>query len=222
MTTQSTLRGAARLSPAYVEVLLAVAGHDFYNDCDFCAIARGESLAPENMELMGDNGVLVVPALGPLEVGHTMLLTRGHYMSFASAPSEVRLAAVGAIRRLEALMGVLLLAEHGMTSSEAAGGCITHAHMNLVPIGTAPPLNLMLEALGTATLDKLGRFNDIPYLSIGTSATSSLTIYDALGLKSQYFRRIYCGSKLRSDWDWILYPKHDLVKETISRVLSRP
>ncbi len=144
--------------------------------CVFCEALTNRKSALENTELLGSQHFVVIPALGPLTVGHAMIVSRKHYPSLASLGatglSEYQDLVNQLRRSAPSLLGSSLEAEHGGTHLDPAGACIAHAHINLVPSSDhlADMLDGKLEPIsGVATLMELGNLAE-PYVCFGRPA----------------------------------------------------
>lgn len=113
------------------------------DDCALCrALGRDTCLAdsfprPENTPLMVTEQFVVIPCIGPLAIGHVMVVSRKHFPSLAAmGPNAVREydTIVAAVKGMDAYQGTNLLeAEHGATESDSGGACVSHTHLQLIP-----------------------------------------------------------------------------------------
>lgn len=126
--------------------------HGYDDDCAFCTAFRFGPTHPNsvylddatarhaNWTIFEDPNVVVLPTIGPVAPGHTMVLAREHYLSFAHvSPDLARYAESVAITlsgKLSAEFGDVIWFEHGPMSEKATGGsCTSHAHLHCVPVG---------------------------------------------------------------------------------------
>jgi hypothetical protein len=127
------------------------------------------------------------------------------------------LALIESLREKCAVLGLdLLEAEHGATATDAAGGCIAHAHINVIPglgsfsgtfDGNLPRLDL------TPPLTSLASTRD-SYILMKNER--DMAVYEAVGVPSQLIRRAIRRGLGHEDWDWAVFPRLDLVDETIN------
>jgi diadenosine tetraphosphate (Ap4A) HIT family hydrolase len=191
--------------------------------CVFCqAIAGYKPVASVdyNACLTSSERFVVLPALGPLRRGHVLVVSRVHAPSLAStgrdAIAEYAELVETVAQGRQTLGGEFLEAEHGATSTAAAGGCIVHAHVNLIPgaselhdvlVDSLPSLDVSPPITNLASVNK-------PYIMLKNR--THLSVYDATNAPSQLIRRYVCKSLGREDeWDWALFPRLELIAETI-------
>lgn len=189
--------------------------------CALCvAVAdatRHEEPFLHNRKLFETPRFVVLPSLGPLVVGHVMVVSKAHCHSLASMGHE-------AVEEYEALASRLrtapfltdgnpLEAEHGSTLDDKAGACVIHTHVHWVP-GMGGFLQEFRDQL--PLLSERGLLNvpvDMPYIFARARAESIL--FQAKGLPSQTIRRILCGVLDRDDIDWTQAPRLDWIEETV-------
>jgi hypothetical protein len=109
----------------------------------------------------------------------------------------------------------MLQAEHGASSNESGGACITHVHINVIPglshlasifNGILPPLELDYDLL---TFDSVSP----PYILLRGSKDAYL--HRANNVPSQLIRRVLFERMGRDDWDWAVHPNLKVITETI-------
>ena len=102
-------------------------------DCIFCKIVRGEIPSAKVLE---NEKVLAFLDINPVSKGHTLVIPRAHYPTYAEMPVDV-LAALGealqkigtAVKSQLNFAGFNILLNNG----RAAGQLIDHSHFHLVP-----------------------------------------------------------------------------------------
>jgi ATP adenylyltransferase len=188
--------------------------------CALCiALAQSAEARPLCDTILFESGqFIVMPALGALTVGHVMLVSRAHVTSLAAmGPSGV--AEYLDLRRKTSLVSgcvteSLLAAEHGGTTGGSAGGCIDHAHINLMPglgnLGDALDGVLPLLASLRSPQDLVGL--EIPHIWVHARRFRT---YDASEAASQLIRRSLCARLDRDDWDWELFRNEPVVASTV-------
>jgi diadenosine tetraphosphate (Ap4A) HIT family hydrolase len=169
--------------------------------------------------LLAGGDFIVIPAVGPLSLGHVMIVSRTHLpnlgaMSRESIAEYEKL--VGAVcSRLGVPRHTVLEAEHGSHVDDAGGACISHVHVNVIPemaqyaemfTHVLPPLPVRHDL--TDLLDKKA-----PYILLRNSESAKL--HDATGVPSQLIRRRIFELLGRDDWDWGAYPAIGLIERTI-------
>ncbi len=168
----------------------------------------------QNFVLETDNFVLL-PDISPIVPGHSLLITRRHFSSFARVPQSYVDELRHFIRRCRALSlahhSDLVLFEHGSSDSEMrSGACIHHAHIHLLPVAV-PALDWMREH---GRVRKLGdemqfEFDDrdslTDYLAFrdGSDQTYILSEFDRRP-PCQFIRRRIAEHLDLGEWHWDL------------------
>jgi diadenosine tetraphosphate (Ap4A) HIT family hydrolase len=165
-----------------------------------------------NAILGGRGNFLIVPALGPLVVGHVLVISAIHTegLRYLSAEIQQRYESLsGEIRAYCSRLGDNVLeAEHGAHEGSVRGPCIRHTHIHIMP-GLGDVAGIFddrndLEAIRSNASSRLG-----PYLWIRNGTRE--TVYDASRAIGQEIRRTV-GQKLGlDDWDWVVNPKAELI-----------
>jgi len=117
-------------------------------ECIFCKIVRGEAPAHRVYE---DADTLVFMDLFPVTDGHTLVITKAHWVD-VFATSEDGLAAVArtahraaqALRRVLNPDGLMVFQLNG----QAAGQTVFHYHLHLMPRAPGEPLQLHTRVPG--------------------------------------------------------------------------
>jgi len=172
-----------------------------------------------NRHLAATDRFVVVPALGPLAVGHLLVVGMRHIPSLADegepAIEEYEQFVAGIREGFRSRGHSLLEFEHGAKGSESGGGCIVHTHVNLLP-DAEDHLEVLTPILGPPR--RLRRLADLaqvdhPYVLVRSAAAS--IIYRAEDIVSQLMRREICRARGEDDWDWAVSQRFDLVEATI-------
>ncbi|EME57653.1 HIT family protein [Amycolatopsis decaplanina] len=216
----------------------ATAGYDA--NCSFCAeFERGAAdsrsaarslVTPSRPErvIWSDDDLVVVPTLGPVAKGHVMVLTREHYLSYAHVPrglaERAEALAETVCRRISGL-GTPIMFEHGPMSEGATGGaCTDHAHLHCVPMGEVDLKAGIDERLTGRRISSLVELADQrrrrqPYIYYRSGSGVSW-LYDVdVDLPCQFLRRL-ANAALgdHEEWDWLTFPKLDLVYATLDEI----
>jgi diadenosine tetraphosphate (Ap4A) HIT family hydrolase len=169
-----------------------------------------------NTLLGGSGNFLIVPALGPLVVGHVLLITDRHTPGLQYLPAKIQRdygLLAQKLREYCARFGdTVLEAEHGAPDGSIRGACIRHTHVHFLP------------GLGNAarTFDSKSELEDIhgkdlnptgPYLWINNG--NNTRVYDASRAMGQEIRRTIGQYLAIDDWDWAVAPKTALIALTI-------
>ncbi|MGA7578811.1 MAG: HIT domain-containing protein [Desulfobaccales bacterium] len=193
------------------------------NNCPLCSVLKSsgsvKSAESCNTILLESNKFVVLSSIGPLTIGHVMVVSRGHYDSLSSMGIE-------SIREYEDLYETISLTsfyknkgilevEHGATEDYCAGACVTHTHIHLIP-SLSNYDNIFEGILARIPLNKLTDLSRIrkPYLLIRATGRP-IRLYEAFDLPCQAIRRALCRVLGRDDWDWKIYPHYDLIDRTI-------
>jgi diadenosine tetraphosphate (Ap4A) HIT family hydrolase len=187
-------------------------------DCPFCEEMRDAEASPwtdsgSSRVLAQRSGFVLVPSLGPLARGHSMLIPTQHCPSFAALDDDQR----GKAQQLVALYSRALtppgratvVFEHGMLRGSAGGCGICHAHIHIVPVDD---VDLSPPEIGDAVWEPLRRDGwiaslprDSEYVMVGTSSgpVYAARVHD---LPSQFMRRWLADRLGHDQWDWRLAP----------------
>jgi len=194
------------------------------SECALCdAVSEGASEhAPKqiyNQVLFTTPRFVVLSSIGPLSVGHVMVVSKAHAPNLASMGND-------AIDEYEELVSHfrsrapysqdLLEAESGATIVRPEGACVVHTHVHWIP-GFAASIDvfddLLPPVIGVASLRDIAP-NHGPYVFLRNP--SSVRVLEARSLPSQAIRRALFERIGRDDWDWGVAPRLDRIKETIN------
>ena len=199
-------------------------------DCEFC-IELNQFRKSRYAEVYGENSpkrivdsdgeFLLMPTIGQIFFGHSLILTKKHFYSFAEVPKRSLNSLNITIKRIEDALspfGSIVLFEHG-TSPQIGSGCgIYHTHIHVVPVSDYVPPDFLLqddfivkksisEALSAASKSR-------EYLLYRGADGKFFVSFPEKKMESQYFRRRlidYFG--LKSSWDWKEYGfENEMVK----------
>lgn len=178
--------------------------------CVFCDIpSRQRAPCPtQDRIILQSASFYVVPALGPLWLGHVLVVHYAHSQGLRFEAEHTVQEFRGLVDSLRSKLvsrgHTLLEIEHGGGTPTGSSPCITHTHVHLFP--NAPWLVSCFDFLPTSSNFERSR----PYLSVFDGTTEF--IYDATSLPGQALRRVLAGTLGQDDWDWALFPKYDLVR----------
>jgi diadenosine tetraphosphate (Ap4A) HIT family hydrolase len=191
-------------------------------DCTLCRVVD-QRLAGQrplyDTRLLETPSFVVIPALGPVWPGHVMVVSRSHIPNLASMPR------VGVVEYDELVRTVsrmdshglfdVLEAEHGGAEGERGGACIIHVHVNLIP-RAGSFVDMFDGELPLQDVDQsLNTLNPgaAPYILLRNSR--DVRLYTARKAPSQLIRRALVAKLGREDWDWAVFPHHDVVEATV-------
>lgn len=175
----------------------------------------------------------VIPSLGPLTPGHTLMCPKAHYKSFASLPREYdadyELTKARLVRILEsAFQAPVHCFEHGMASTGSRVLCsVEHAHLHLLPAGVDVWQVLQNRGIGWVavepTLPRLrSNAGNGEYLYYQCPERQAiLAKAEEGGFESQYMRKLFASALGRKHhWNWRRYPLPWEADEAYRRIRS--
>lgn len=102
-------------------------------NCMFCKIVRGELNANIVFE---DNRTVAFLDIRPINLGHTLIVSRDHYVNLFDMPDDVLEEMAVNLRRVAKGIKLALNSDGiniGMNNGQAAGQIVPHAHMHIIP-----------------------------------------------------------------------------------------
>ena len=87
----------------------------------------------ENTLIAKSENFLLIPCIGPMVVGHAIVVSRNHHPSLASMGSNAIAEYDQFVKELTRGTTDWLEFEHGATNDNCAGACVVHTHIHLVP-----------------------------------------------------------------------------------------
>jgi len=197
------------------------------HDCCLCSQIAGDPqndliarLLPDSPYvrriMLEDALFAVLPSLGPLVPGHSLLCPKAHIRSFASLDRLQRAACAemkATLRRRlrERYGGEIHLFEHGMASAGGRVVCtVEHAHMHFVPL----PVDFD-AGLDNGWIPFDGSLGALRQLSGGAeyvlyetpAGAAHLLKGTAQGIESQHMRRLIAGAlSPGAHWNWRTVP----------------
>jgi diadenosine tetraphosphate (Ap4A) HIT family hydrolase len=202
------------------------------DDCPYCsniplgtAVAPPRPATPFDQVLVRHPRVVVTPTLGMLTPGYLLAITTEHLSSFGCLGEEelaqdVMPSVNKVLSDLRPVFGSYLIFEHG--SSEVApfqGGCLTHAHLHLIPY-PEHAVGVLMDALPWEPLSSMVALatecgSEYAYLSFGGASW----LCREPGLPGQWIRRIVAPPIGSGDeWDWGVFPGTQHLGDTIRRL----
>lgn len=215
------------------------------DNCSICREVGGETGTRLSWALQDDalqNAVLaasrtfaIIPSVGPLVVGHSLLVTRHHRCSIFGEIASRQLREIEFLLdefwpfalRLDDIMPGLLCFEHGAPGNLESKLCsTTHAHLHIVPL-FGNKCDVVLESLDGKPLELI----DAHALQIALQGLKEYVlafhvtrggklrhakVIDAKNLPSQYMRLVVARQLGIDAWDWKAHPNSVLLRKTIS------
>lgn len=198
------------------------------NPCIFCSqLAQGSVRAPWNQPLLESENFLVVPSLGSLVEGWTLMLPKQHYLCFGALSSELDKEAEKLQSEVKRLLRSkfaepLVVFEHGPSATKHGTGCgVDHAHRHIVPISCdLQALSASLLPMGAEWVPAgqeacvAAYHSGLDYLFLKQEGKQSVLSVSA-DFGSQVFRKaiaIYLGKP--DEFNWREYPRHETAFRT--------
>ncbi len=189
------------------------------DNCPLCYAAQSKPMFVDsvnvNTVLGCSENFLIVPALGPLVVGHVLAISTKHTAGLQYLSTEVQQSYEQLSTKLRKycarLDDTVLEAEHGAHDGSIRGPCIRHTHVHILP------------GLGNAgrIFDRRSILEDVHRTSNSTGSYLWINsggrgrIYDASRVIGQEIRRAVGDYLGIDDWDWAINPKARLIALTI-------
>jgi diadenosine tetraphosphate (Ap4A) HIT family hydrolase len=189
-------------------------------NCPLCVAAETHAIFMSDINvntILGSSGnLLIIPALGPLVVGHVLVISTEHTAGLQYLSAEVqhgykRLSAK--IRQYCARLGdTVLEAEHGAYNGAVRGPCIRHTHIHILPgLGNAAKIFDKRPSLEDANCSSSNLVGSYLWINDGNCDA----VYDASQVIGQEIRQTVGEYLGVDDWDWAINPKTVLIKHTI-------
>lgn len=173
---------------------------------------------------------LLMPSIGQLVEGYTLVVSSGHYASVTAMPSHI-------VDELEVLldrMRLWMLEEYGVTplcfehgtpcQGTVHKGCgVYHMHLHIVPVPIH--INLVASASREFQFERIERLTCLssimapmqPYLLVVDRSGTMLATSDPK-LPSQYMRRLLACELGLDNWNWREYGIEDRLIKTYERI----
>jgi hypothetical protein len=206
--------------------------------CSICAELRDLRHAHVSSQVGNDQKFSIIPSLGPLVLGHSLLVTRSHeksvllYGDAATWNEEVLPLLLAFMKQIsehkEEISFVLF--EHGSTKPDSSLCSTSHAHLHIVPVDTDQigQIKQAVEAQSICMphsnlLSHCRHLENFIYTSFFLSGSLGTTacLQAAGDLQSQHMRRLIAGILHLRDWNWKLDPYSGLYKQTVDRIFKR-
>lgn len=155
---------------------------------------------------------VVFPTLGSLQVGHLLIVPKGHFLSFGHMNNVLFDEAETLLEDTRQILETtfhksVIFFEHGTLSNHSRGGCcIDHAHIHAIPadVNLTRKLNETYLSQTINYLHELTRpiMNSSSYLFYEHSDRSRY-LYNAPMVVSQYLRQLLAIElQIPEEWNW--------------------
>jgi diadenosine tetraphosphate (Ap4A) HIT family hydrolase len=209
------------------------------DDCVFCTkfgVSPNDKVDWFDQELSTIGDFVVVPGLGAFFDGYVMIVPRFHYsnLSILSDVDTNHFLQAKELTKatISNIFGNVILFEHGGSTSGMGGGCVEHAHLHIMSLGTQNrEISLADDVKAAIGLTK----TDTPFLDAKSLISRGKPyliledidglsyVGDASNLPGQFMRRIIAKKIGIPDiWDYSLFPNYDLIRSTINKLTPWP
>jgi diadenosine tetraphosphate (Ap4A) HIT family hydrolase len=197
-------------------------------DTEFARTYQGD---PESRVVYRSDHLTLLADMSPLAVGHLLLASNDHYLSFGEAVGdhldEINDVIKQTYDQYAATFGEPVIMEHGSSQLMDGSACITHAHMHFLPLRlNAVHTTIVQDGL---TASELGDIRDLKYL--GDRGLSYFycgnrvehRVYGvAHKMRRQYLRSV-AGRLLGMadpEWDYAVVVRKAFLRITLSRTAN--
>jgi histidine triad (HIT) family protein len=102
------------------------------DSCIFCKIVKGEIPSSKVYE---DDDVLAFLDIAPVNIGHTLVIPKGHFENILKTPEETMVHMMKVVKKVS--HGLDVLKPDGininMNNKSAAGQVVFHSHIHVIP-----------------------------------------------------------------------------------------
>jgi ATP adenylyltransferase len=189
------------------------------NECSLCKVADNNSKKSIlNKTVFEWNNFLLIPSVGPIDIGHFLIVSKKHNSGLATMPlNEIEdFFKFANFIKSKLTSTDLLFFEHGSYDNQDAGSCISHTHIHVLP-KYSDCFSILDSTLDIAYKNfSISQFAEIDFPYIMTLNTSDNSrIYKAYNVHSQMMRKAICSKKHLSNWDWKADKNIKLIKQGI-------
>jgi hypothetical protein len=213
------------------------------NTCTICSELCGASnsqlaltLGPQTSKavLESSDEFTIIPSLGPLVVGHALVVTNKHRTNICSS-----LANTSERKQIKSLLGFfakrfcthlddsIFCFEHGAAEQSPVLPCSTsHAHLHILPLKNNIISAIIENCFCVPRVSRsyqevsgyASQLNSYIFAAVCTSSGEmrNMSIRDATGLQSQFMRRVIADVIRLPGWDWRTNPNVSVLKRTLS------
>ena len=188
-----------------------------------------------NAVLCSSRNYVIIPSIGPLAIGHALLVTRDHRKSIMHSTATAQLLEIDQL--LKTLFEseivrrtggeTLLCFEHGTTETRDVDLCSTsHAHLHVLPLKTTLVADVW-RALGQqsnveqrtlegvcSTVSRLREYIACFEFSANSTVRNGL-VFNASGRPSQFMRSLIMRCLGEENWDWKVDPRRNILRKTV-------
>jgi diadenosine tetraphosphate (Ap4A) HIT family hydrolase len=180
---------------------------------------------PESRVIRETSNFALVADISPLTHGHTLLVPKAHYISFARVPKELQ-EELESFRScctelVAGTFGTPTILEHGSSTIMRDSPCISHAHWHFVPNGQDVTRIFDADGLRYVSIPSWRQLSglakdDRPYIFYSFGADNRVYVNN-LSKRHQYLR-IVVAEVLgipEPEWDWALTLHPERLRATV-------
>ena len=197
--------------------------------CEFCEEFHNPS-PKTNRILWEDDNFVVLPSIGSLTPGYTLLMPKRHVRSFADLPHDELISALAIVEQtrdvIEQAYGPVIVAEHGPGAPGArSSACCDHAHWHLIPSNphavTAGYEHAGGAPISLRTITDLRTWSGTSYLFLSPLKYVYFLWEQTDSFGSQFVRRVCARTYGIEDlYDWALFPFRENMLITKQRLAA--
>jgi diadenosine tetraphosphate (Ap4A) HIT family hydrolase len=203
-------------------------------DCLFCAIPEiSNPTNPEDEIIDESENFYAKAALGHFVFGYTLIISKEHFLSFASLPEylfpELESFRDSVFEKLQNIcQHPITTMEHGaINRCQRGGACIDHAHLHLMPLAADlyPLLSERFSFSELGSISEVRRFQEaqVSYLYYQREGLRGHGVGLTEDVPSQLLRRIACQALGQPElWDWRDTPLRDVLQRFTSEYKRLP
>lgn len=196
----------------------------YKEDVLFYDIYKGN---PSSRIVHASENFTVLCDIAPLMEGHLLIIPNNPWVSFGKLSQEYWSEFTALKNRvfnvLSSIYSTPVFLEHGSCLSMTGGGCITHAHMQVIPFPLDLLQDFMDEGLQVTALNSQDQVvfwgsKDHPYLYFENIDHQIFVAEIPQGIKRQYIR-IKIAKYLNIQdpyWDWGVHIEKELLRKTVA------
>jgi len=208
----------------------------FSNNCDFCdefsagndnAFAKIYAQQLKSRIVLRSENFAVMPSLGQIVEGHTLIVPVRHYTALADMPAQIVDEVSELCLRVRSTLaesyGPTVFFEHGVRGTQAGGCGVDHAHLHAVPFACAiEPIEQLKRSHPLKSVVGISDVNkqvspDLPYLYYEQTDGRAWTC-EVDFIPSQYLRKMVAESLGVGAWDWRECGREPALLSSISRL----
>lgn len=189
--------------------------------CIFCELDQTKI---ENTIIEETKNFYVIPALGAIVEGYVIIISKSHYLTMVSLPSDLRSEYEDILARYRGIFKDIygdypMIFEHGTNNTNAKkANSVEHAHVHIVNHRFKDELAIINSLNFNKNLAERTDCNYIKY--INNEGISYIT-YNFEGISQQMRILIAKDLNISDKYNWKTEPFYDNIKKTIEKLKQR-